>query len=54
MKNRLPPLAFPCLRHLEVIKVATVRQDPEWVARILKICPILRRLELHVSFSVIS
>jgi len=54
MKNRLPALTFPWLRHLEVIKVATVRQDLGWVAIILKTCPVLRTLELHVSLSVIS
>ncbi|KAL9325381.1 hypothetical protein ACSQ67_006026 [Phaseolus vulgaris] len=48
MKIRLPALTFPCLRHLEVIKVATLRQDLDWVAIILKTCPILRRLELHL------
>lgn len=54
MKNKLPALTFPWLRHLEVIKVATFRQDLGWVAIILKTCPVLRRLELHVSLSVIS
>ncbi|XP_027915947.1 uncharacterized protein LOC114175371 [Vigna unguiculata] len=48
MKNRLPALTFPWLRHLEVIKVATVRQDLGWVAIILKTCPVLRTLELHL------
>ncbi|XP_014510437.1 uncharacterized protein LOC106769355 [Vigna radiata var. radiata] len=48
MKNRLSALTFPWLRHLEVIKVATVRQDLGWVAIILKTCPVLRRLDLHL------
>ncbi|KAG5001808.1 hypothetical protein JHK87_022880 [Glycine soja] len=49
MTNRLPTLTFPCLRHLEVIKVSTQRQDLWWVARTLKACPMLQRLELHLK-----
>ncbi|CAJ1939886.1 unnamed protein product [Sphenostylis stenocarpa] len=48
MKNKMPALTFTCLRHLEVIKVATLRQDLWWVAIILKTSPVLRRLELHL------
>ncbi|TKY58811.1 F-box/FBD/LRR-repeat protein [Spatholobus suberectus] len=48
MTNILPAFTFPSLRHLEVIKVATLRQDLWWVVGILKSCPILGRLELHL------
>ncbi|BAT74557.1 F-box/LRR-repeat protein [Vigna angularis] len=48
IENRLSALTFPWLRHLEVIKATAVRQDLGWVAIILKTCPVLRRLELHL------
>ncbi|KAK7362208.1 hypothetical protein VNO77_04314 [Canavalia gladiata] len=47
MARRLP--TFPRLRNLEIIKVAIKRQDLWWVAKTLKACPILERLELHLK-----
>ncbi|RDX83361.1 F-box/FBD/LRR-repeat protein, partial [Mucuna pruriens] len=48
MTRRLHTFTFPRLRHLEIIEVARFRQDPWWVAKILELCPILGRLELHL------